>query len=100
MEMPSLTSLSLQVAGPYLTQYEVYYKRLDPKEENEIGAVEAATFLKKSGLSDDILAKVCLCHSCATLIGSDNGALLSHLLRKRNRAINDNARSSCYTFII
>jgi hypothetical protein len=35
-----------------MTQYEVYYKRLDPETKNEIGAMEAATFLKKSGLPD------------------------------------------------
>ena len=47
-----------QVSGPYLTQYEVYYKRLDPNGENKIGALDAATFLKKSGLSDETLGKV------------------------------------------
>jgi hypothetical protein len=46
------------VAGPYLTQYEVYYKRLDPNGGGQIGALEAATFLKKSGLPDDVLGKV------------------------------------------
>ena len=47
-----------QVAGPYLTQYDVYYKRLDPQGQNEIGAVDAAKFLKFSKLSDEILGKV------------------------------------------
>ena len=46
------------MAGPYLTQYEVYYKRLDPDGTNEIPAMAAAGFLKKSGLPDDILGKV------------------------------------------
>lgn len=50
----------LQVAGPYMTQYEVYYKRLDPQSKNEIGAMDAAKFLKQSGLSDEILGKVSL----------------------------------------
>jgi hypothetical protein len=47
-----------QVSGPYLNQYEVYYKRLDPGEKNEIGAMDAAKFLKLSGMSDDNLGKV------------------------------------------
>ncbi len=46
------------MAGRYLTQYEVYYKRLDPDNTNQIGAVEAANFLKKSGLSDEHLGKI------------------------------------------
>ena len=47
-----------QVSGRYLTQYEVYYKRLDPAGENRIGAMEAAGFLKKSGLPDEQLGKI------------------------------------------
>ena len=47
-----------QVAGPYLPQYDVYYKKLDADGKGEIGAMEAATFLKKSGLSDEMLGKV------------------------------------------
>ena len=46
------------MAGPYLPQYEVYYKKLDPEGKGEIGAMEAATFLKKSGLSDEMLGKI------------------------------------------
>lgn len=46
------------MAGAFLQQYEVYYKRLDPEGKSEIGAVEAAGFLKKSGVADDILARV------------------------------------------
>ena len=48
----------LQVSGPYRTQYEVYYKRLDPEGKNEIGAMDAAKFLKLSGLLDEQLGKV------------------------------------------
>ena len=55
--MTSLHSI-FQVAGPYLTQYEVYYKRLDPEGKNEIGALDAAKFLKLSKLSDEQLGKV------------------------------------------
>ena len=36
----------------------MYYKRLDPDGNEEIAAVAAATFLKKSGLSDEKLGKV------------------------------------------
>ena len=46
------------MAGPYLPQYEVYYKKLDPEGKGEIGAMDAATFLKKSGLSDEMLGKI------------------------------------------
>ena len=48
----------LQVAGPYLPQYEIYYKKLDPEGKNEIPAMAAAGFLKKSGLTDEQLGKV------------------------------------------
>lgn len=34
------------------------YFQLDPKESNEIGALDAAKFLKKSGLSDVVLSRV------------------------------------------
>ena len=50
--------ISFQVAGPYLTQYDVYYKRLDPNGANQIPAMDAAGFLKKSGLTDEILGKI------------------------------------------
>ena len=46
------------MAGAFLQQYEVYYKRLDPEGKGEIGAMQAAGFLKKSGLPDDVLGKV------------------------------------------
>ena len=46
------------MAGPYLPQYEIYYKKLDPEGKNEIPAMAAAGFLKKSGLSDEQLGKV------------------------------------------
>ena len=47
-----------QVAGPYLPQYEIYYNKLDPEGKNEIAAMDAAGFLKKSGLSDEMLGKI------------------------------------------
>ena len=36
----------------------MYYKRLDPEAKNEIGAMDAAKFLKNSGLADEFLGKV------------------------------------------
>ena len=54
----SLFFWQFQVAGPYLQQYEVYLKRLDPDGKGEIPALDAAKFLKKSGLSDELLGKV------------------------------------------
>lgn len=59
--VPPVSTVSvtlLQVAGAFLQQYEVYYKRLDPEGKGEIGAMQAASFLKKSGLPDDVLGKV------------------------------------------
>lgn len=38
--------------------YEAYYRGLDPKNTNQIGAIDAAKFLKKSGLSDVVLSRV------------------------------------------
>lgn len=49
---------SLQIAGDHVLIYEAYYKQLDPKESNEIGALDAAKFLKKSGLSDVVLSRI------------------------------------------
>lgn len=49
---------SLQIAGDHILIYEAYYKQLDPKESNEIGALDAAKFLKKSGLSDVVLSRI------------------------------------------
>ncbi|XP_068021020.1 epidermal growth factor receptor substrate 15-like 1 isoform X4 [Melanerpes formicivorus] len=38
--------------------YETYYKQVDPTYTGRVGASEAALFLKKSGLSDNILGKI------------------------------------------
>lgn len=38
--------------------YEAYYRSLDPKSTNMIQAMDAAKFLKKSGLSDVVLSRV------------------------------------------
>ncbi|XP_061513549.1 epidermal growth factor receptor substrate 15-like 1 isoform X5 [Anopheles gambiae] len=48
----------VKIAGDHILIYEAYYKQLDPKEANEIGALDAAKFLKKSGLSDVVLSRI------------------------------------------
>uniref|UniRef100_A0A182QEQ7 Epidermal growth factor receptor substrate 15-like 1 n=1 Tax=Anopheles farauti TaxID=69004 RepID=A0A182QEQ7_9DIPT len=48
----------IKIAGDHILIYEAYYKQLDPKEKNEIGALDAARFLKKSGLSDVVLSRI------------------------------------------
>lgn len=50
--------LLLQIAAKHYDVYEAYYRSLDPKNTNQIGALDAAKFLKKSGLSDVILSRV------------------------------------------
>ncbi|KAK2724573.1 epidermal growth factor receptor substrate 15-like 1 isoform X2 [Artemia franciscana] len=47
-----------QVAGNLIGIYEAWYHHLDPTTSDCIGAVHAANFLKKSGLSAAILSKV------------------------------------------
>ena len=46
------------MAGPYVPQYEVYWKKLDPNGTGKVAPLEAAQFLKNSGLSDQTLGKV------------------------------------------
>ncbi|XP_045468404.1 epidermal growth factor receptor substrate 15-like 1 isoform X3 [Harmonia axyridis] len=47
-----------QVAGQHSAIYEAYYNVVDPKGVGSIGGMEAARFLKRSGLSDVILSKI------------------------------------------
>ncbi|KAK9874093.1 hypothetical protein WA026_002447 [Henosepilachna vigintioctopunctata] len=47
-----------QVAGQHGAIYEAYYNVVDPKGFGSIGGMEAARFLKRSGLSDVILSKI------------------------------------------
>nr|CAD7397628.1 unnamed protein product [Timema cristinae] len=55
--MASLPSPT-QVSGIHTGTYEAYYRQVDPNNHGSIGALDAAKFLKKSGLSDIILSKV------------------------------------------
>jgi hypothetical protein len=48
----------LQVAGPFLPQFEIYWNRLDPQDTGKVSPLDAAKFLKSSGLSDQTLGKV------------------------------------------
>ncbi|KAK9310280.1 hypothetical protein QLX08_000294 [Tetragonisca angustula] len=47
-----------QVAGSHTAIYEAYYNQVDPNGYGRIGAMEAARFLKKSQLGDDVLSKI------------------------------------------
>nr|CAH7760911.1 unnamed protein product [Callosobruchus chinensis] len=47
-----------QVAGSHSAIYEAYYNVVDPNGFGSVGGMEAARFLKKSGLSDVILSKI------------------------------------------
>ncbi|XP_044744453.1 epidermal growth factor receptor substrate 15-like 1 isoform X2 [Coccinella septempunctata] len=47
-----------QVAGQHSAIYEAYYNVVDPKGIGSIGGMEAARFLKRSGLSDVILSRI------------------------------------------
>lgn len=51
---------SFKIAGKHFDTYEAYYRSLDPKNTNAIQAMDAARFLKKSGLSDVVLSRVSL----------------------------------------
>ncbi|XP_065225180.1 epidermal growth factor receptor substrate 15-like 1 isoform X2 [Planococcus citri] len=46
------------VAGKYYSIYDAYYKQVDPTNKGSVGAMDAAKFLKTSGLSDMILSKI------------------------------------------
>ncbi|XP_076658401.1 epidermal growth factor receptor pathway substrate 15 isoform X2 [Halictus rubicundus] len=47
-----------QVAGSHTAIYEAYYNQVDPNGYGRIGAMEAARFLKKSQLDDDVLSQI------------------------------------------
>ncbi|KAG8176473.1 hypothetical protein JTE90_026076 [Oedothorax gibbosus] len=47
-----------QVARSHTALYEAFYRQVDPAETDRVSAVEAAAFLKRSGLPDAILSKI------------------------------------------
>ncbi|XP_054161336.1 epidermal growth factor receptor substrate 15-like 1 [Oppia nitens] len=54
-----MDSLTLaQISVNHLEIYEDLYRQVDPKSTNYINAIEAANFLKKSGLSQATLGKI------------------------------------------
>ncbi|XP_060531051.1 epidermal growth factor receptor substrate 15-like 1 isoform X2 [Cylas formicarius] len=55
--MASLPSPT-QVAGTNINIYEAYYSVVDPNGYGTVGGLEAARFLKRSGLSDVILSRI------------------------------------------
>ncbi|XP_041476272.1 epidermal growth factor receptor substrate 15-like 1 isoform X1 [Lytechinus variegatus] len=55
--MATFPSIS-QVAGPNLTAYESLFRQVDKSGTGKIGAIDAAAFLKKSGLRETILHKI------------------------------------------
>ncbi|XP_054277606.1 epidermal growth factor receptor substrate 15-like 1 isoform X2 [Macrosteles quadrilineatus] len=57
MKMAALPSPT-QVAGNHNPIYESYYLLVDPNNHGSVGALDAAKFLKKSGLSDGTLSKI------------------------------------------
>lgn len=76
-----------QIAGKHYDVYEAYYRSLDPKNTNVIQAMDAAKFLKKSGLSDVILSRV----SKLFIYGAMSffGRFSSYLYRSRDHKLND-----------
>lgn len=55
--MAAVLSLA-QVAGNHGPVYEAFYQLVDPAGTGSVGAMDAAKFLKKSGLSDTVLSKI------------------------------------------
>ncbi|XP_030763362.1 epidermal growth factor receptor substrate 15-like 1 isoform X3 [Sitophilus oryzae] len=47
-----------QVAGNHMNVYEAYYNVVDPNGFGSVGGLDAARFLKRSGLSDVILSRI------------------------------------------
>ncbi|XP_063238176.1 epidermal growth factor receptor substrate 15-like 1 isoform X2 [Bacillus rossius redtenbacheri] len=47
-----------QVAGSYSAIYEAYYRQVDPGNQGSVEALEAARFLKRSGLPDAVLSRI------------------------------------------
>ncbi|CAG2162615.1 unnamed protein product, partial [Oppiella nova] len=46
------------ISGTHIQAYEELYKQVDPTASNYINAIDAANFLKKSGLSQATLGKI------------------------------------------
>uniref|UniRef100_T1IH15 Epidermal growth factor receptor substrate 15-like 1 n=1 Tax=Strigamia maritima TaxID=126957 RepID=T1IH15_STRMM len=55
--MAARPSLS-QIAGSHLDLFEAYFQQEDKAKNSAIGALDAAKFLKKSGLPDTVLSRI------------------------------------------
>ncbi|KAK6180056.1 hypothetical protein SNE40_012274 [Patella caerulea] len=55
--MAALPPLS-KIAGSHAGIYEAYFLQADPSGSGSVGALDAAKFMKKSGLNDTVLSKV------------------------------------------
>ncbi|XP_076463318.1 uncharacterized protein LOC143295483 isoform X2 [Babylonia areolata] len=47
-----------QICGNHGPVYEAYYRQVDPKGTGSVGALDAAAFMKKSGLNQTVLSQV------------------------------------------
>ncbi|XP_053394961.1 epidermal growth factor receptor substrate 15-like 1 isoform X3 [Mercenaria mercenaria] len=47
-----------QIVGKHGPVYEAYYKQADPNNTGSLGALDAANFMKKSGLKDNVLSQI------------------------------------------
>ncbi|XP_037086543.1 epidermal growth factor receptor substrate 15-like 1, partial [Pollicipes pollicipes] len=47
-----------EIAGSHASIYEAWYNQIDKNHTNVIGALDAAKFLKKSGLQDNVLGQI------------------------------------------
>ncbi|XP_070194769.1 epidermal growth factor receptor substrate 15-like 1 isoform X2 [Littorina saxatilis] len=47
-----------QLCGNHGPVYEAYYRQVDPKGTGSVGALDAAAFMKKSGLNQVVLSKI------------------------------------------
>ncbi|XP_060559430.1 epidermal growth factor receptor substrate 15-like 1 isoform X2 [Ruditapes philippinarum] len=47
-----------QIVGKHGPVYEAYYRQADPNNTGSLGALDAATFMKKSGLKDNVLSQI------------------------------------------
>ncbi|XP_052775794.1 epidermal growth factor receptor substrate 15-like 1 isoform X4 [Mya arenaria] len=47
-----------QIVGQYGPIYEAYYRQADPNNTGSVGALDAANFMKKSGVKDNVLSQI------------------------------------------
>ncbi|XP_052274372.1 epidermal growth factor receptor substrate 15-like 1 isoform X3 [Dreissena polymorpha] len=47
-----------QIVGKHGPVFEAYYRQADPNNTGSVGALDAANFMKKSGLKDNVLSQI------------------------------------------